>query len=757
MYYKEIYHNIADYWGPEDLRHSYPTLTAIFAPSKLLLKQTGKSSGSASAVKLHSARSELSEAIVGDDDNWTKVKTLLKPEDQLELTDEELLEDVTRVLTATNPQTPQNIVEFNFKDCCFVPVPTVGHIVEVLNIEGTCLLRDSEEGRNQIILEGGVVDGGESAEGKESRRSSNIDEEADGQTEHPEETLAEEEEAPADDAGGEGEDKDDEDGGRKDSSVDVIVPAGGPKKVINQFNYCDRAALTYNNPFREVDTQTLPPARDSFNEQIFQFTIFDAYQEDYEALKQEKEKEKEKKEKVPSTAAPKKEDTRKKDVSNPEVEQLNRMLMAAKTLERMVNLNTFDEIAQDYRYWEDPSDEFREEEGTLLPLWKFAYEKTKKNNVTDICWNPCYYDLFAVTFGSFDFMKPQPEGAICLFTLKNPSHPEYACLNESGVMCVDIHPTHSYLLCVGFYDGNVAVYDVHIPLKEPQYKSNSVKHKHTGVTWQVKWGPDMTDGEMNFYSVGSDGLVFNWVLMQNELAQIVIISLTLDNNPSPGPDGAMIQLQGCGTAFAFHPTQPLIFLVGTEEGTIYKCSTAYSSMFLKTYDAHQMPVHKIDYNKFYPEIFVSCSADWRVKVWDDSRRDPLFVFDLASPVGDVQWAPYSSTVFGAVTLDGKVHVFDVNVNKYRAICVQPVVSKKKYKLTRLAFNYRMPIMICGDDKGNIITLKLSPNLRKKVKPPKKGPQLEPRELEILKLEKLLALVREPAALSHTKEVSNVSN
>lgn len=53
----------------------------------------------------------------------------------------------------------------------------------------------------------------------------------------------------------------------------------------------------------------------------------------------------------------------------------------------------------DYRYWDDPSDEYREEEGTLLPLWKFTYDKTKKNTVTDIEWNPYYYDLFAVCFG----------------------------------------------------------------------------------------------------------------------------------------------------------------------------------------------------------------------------------------------------------------------------------------------------------------------------------------------------------------------
>lgn len=69
-------------------------------------------------------------------------------------------------------------------------------------------------------------------------------------------------------------------------------------------------------------------------------------------------------------------------------------------LERMINQNIFDDIAQDYRYYEDPSDEFREEEGTLLPLWKFSYEKTKKMHITDICFNTLYYDLFAVCYGS---------------------------------------------------------------------------------------------------------------------------------------------------------------------------------------------------------------------------------------------------------------------------------------------------------------------------------------------------------------------
>ena len=44
----------------------------------------------------------------------------IKPPDQLHLTEEELKEEFTRILTANNPHAPHNIVRFNFKvSSCF--------------------------------------------------------------------------------------------------------------------------------------------------------------------------------------------------------------------------------------------------------------------------------------------------------------------------------------------------------------------------------------------------------------------------------------------------------------------------------------------------------------------------------------------------------------------------------------------------------------------------------------------------------------
>ena len=79
------------------------------------------------------------------------------------------------------------------------------------------------------------------------------------------------------------------------------------------------------------------------------------------------------------------------------------------------------------------------------------------------------------------------------------------------------------------------------------------------------------------------------------------------------------------------------------------------------------------------------------------------------------WAPYSSTVFALVTGDGGVRVFDIHLNKYKQICRQKVITSGEGGLNKIAFNTQEPILVVGDTTGNIHSLKLSPNLRKKTK------------------------------------------
>lgn len=72
-------------------------------------------------------------------------------------------------------------------------------------------------------------------------------------------------------------------------------------------------------------------------------------------------------------------------------------------------------------------------------------------------------------------------------------------------------------------------------------------------------------------------------------------------------------------------------------------------------------------------------------------------FDLMNPVGDVAWAPYSASVFAAVTNDGKVRVYDLSMNRHEAICEQQVVPTT-CKLTRIVFSMFHPVILVGDER-----------------------------------------------------------
>jgi dynein intermediate chain 1 len=87
-----------------------------------------------------------------------------------------------------------------------------------------------------------------------------------------------------------------------------------------------------------------------------------------------------------------------------------------------------------------------------------------------------------------------------------------------------------------------------------------------------------------------------------------------------GADNTAVAALGCGTCFDFNKQQDHLFLVCTEEGKVHKCSKAYNNQFLDTIDAHHMAVYAVKWNPFHSKIFMTCSADWTVKIWDHTCK-----------------------------------------------------------------------------------------------------------------------------------------
>ena len=71
---------------------------------------------------------------------------------------------------------------------------------------------------------------------------------------------------------------------------------------------------------------------------------------------------------------------------------------------------------------------------------------------------------------------------------------------------------------------------------------------------------------------------------------------------------------------AFKPDDESLYLVGTDEGIIHLCTTEYASKYLNTFPAHNTPIYNIQWNTFLPNIFLTCAAEWTVKIWDRNYK-----------------------------------------------------------------------------------------------------------------------------------------
>ncbi|KAF5835756.1 flagellar outer dynein arm intermediate chain 1 [Dunaliella salina] len=632
------------------------------------------------------------------DDFAMPVREVVKPDNQLQLSEAELNDEVAKMLTANNPTAPRNVARYNVKERAYKFEPMVEQTITHYAADGWLLHRGADEARRQIDMDKMEQ---EAASKHQSDADRSLDRRDDG------------DEAPDD-----------------------------SRQLRNQFNFSDRAAQTINYPLKDRETFTEPPPTRTIQGSCTQWGIYDEYIKDLERQRVEEQlKSKGGRAKTQERQGQKhQEEGGQRKPDNPMQNPL--LGQAAHILDRMANQNMFEEIAMDFKYWEDASDAVRPKEGSLLPLWKFGSDKARRRQVTSLCWNPLYNDMFAVGYGSYDFLK-QASGLVNIYSLKNPSHPEFAYSTESGVMCLHFHPGTLLLdqaccrgdLCthclrkstppLGMFGPHCKMDQAHclwalwgthclwkstLPLGIFGPHCLWTRRSAAGALWGTPplriFEPDYLWTRLTAHAASKERNVWSGYTAGPSITQ-------LGCRPVQGPNA------GCRNS----GTIKQAFWVGTEEGSIHKCSKAYSSQYLSSYQAHSLAVYSVKWNCIHHKTFLSASADWLVKLWDANQpRKPILTFDFKDAVGDIAWAPYSATVFAAVTDDGKVHVYDLYEDKLMPMCAQKVV--KKAKLTKIVFNPKWPIILVGDDKGVVTSLKLSPNLRKQ-------PKIQPGQKETL--------------------------
>jgi WD40 repeat protein len=107
------------------------------------------------------------------------------------------------------------------------------------------------------------------------------------------------------------------------------------------------------------------------------------------------------------------------------------------------------------------------------------------------------------------------------------------------------------------------------------------------------------------------------------------------------------------------------YIVGTDDGHIHRCSCSLYEQYLATHYGHTSPVYRLRWSPFLSGAFLSCSADWTVRLWHQDYEAAVFKFQSGKDtIADIAWSPSSSTVFGCVSSDGRMEIWDLSFSVY---------------------------------------------------------------------------------------------
>ena len=356
----------------------------------------------------------------------------------------------------------------------------------------------------------------------------------------------------------------------------------------------------------------------------------------------------------------------------------------------------------------------------------------QENNITSkyvvhaMDWNKNNPDLLAAVYGDPDINSKQP-GFLCFWTLKNPLHPERVIKTQRGLTYCNFSRRNPYLIVVSDYQGEIMIYDLRNNSNKPIADSSEVKDKHTDIVWECKWIERPNDKNEIIITTSSDGKIKEWSLKKglevtdllkmkkstsfpmkqlNPFAKYLKKDRTINSKDNKEIKETLIFRDANGLSFDFPKNDTTVYYVALEECTVHKCRISYKDQYIDNYYGHQGPVYKIRCNPFDPNILISCSYDWTVKIWNSKHNYPvmnLHTNELSHQVNDIEWSSDTSTVFGDVADDGRIEIWDLARS-----AIQPIIINIEDKAPKksIKFSEGGKIVAAGDSDGSIAVYRI---------------------------------------------------
>jgi WD40 repeat protein len=343
-------------------------------------------------------------------------------------------------------------------------------------------------------------------------------------------------------------------------------------------------------------------------------------------------------------------------------------------------------------------------------LLKFVGSFTFMRPVTGVSFNPQSTHFFASSYGAVApaFLSQHPPnppvGLICIWNILNPGYPERILETESVPTTIKFSDGVPYLLAAGFEDGAIGLFDVRPNPCTVVALSTVENGSHEGIVGEVVF-QQRTDTRVRseaVVSVAAGGRVTQWTVA-NGLEHKDLV--TLKKLKVLGKEGETQTLRYEDLhCISFSPSQPNIYVAGSEDGALFVCDTQYNEDFVGKLLFHFRSVLSVRFSPLVPNWFISGSCDGSAAMWNTKRQTPVSAFYLGKATfNDIKWSPISATAFGAACSDGECRIWDFSMDS-----VDPVARLQPYdrkEFTSLDWSPDLPVFVAGNSAGVVFLAK----------------------------------------------------
>ncbi|XP_059057163.1 dynein axonemal intermediate chain 4 [Achroia grisella] len=293
---------------------------------------------------------------------------------------------------------------------------------------------------------------------------------------------------------------------------------------------------------------------------------------------------------------------------------------------------------------------------SMKPLWTFECEETANRPITGISFNPKNPNILAVGHGKFCYAENH-KGIVCVWCTKNPCKPERLYHFEDPLTSVAFSEKKPNWLACGFANGDVLILDITSYAVKIIAKSKRDTNPCFEPIWVTDWRVSESQNEF-VMTTCQDGRINRFTSTKtHDFICSPMMRISTVEGKMKGLETAKACLKvdvpiiryPAALCTKWHPTINHIYLIGTDEGCIHKCSTHYLNQHIDVFRAHTGPVYNIEFSPFMNSLLVSCGADGAIRLWMEGMDDVIMTLNCPSAVYGIAFCPINATILISVS------------------------------------------------------------------------------------------------------------